>query len=94
MVKYDYSLPRILRLVKKDLFGRRFKYAFVGLTVVERSSDSTSRDDNVLDLCLICLDAAFAKCGHMCCCLTCSLHVKTCPLCRRPIEQVLKIYSL
>ncbi|XP_010512712.1 PREDICTED: E3 ubiquitin-protein ligase SPL1-like isoform X2 [Camelina sativa] len=65
----------------------------------ENNSDSsTSRDGDVPDLCVICLehknDAAFVKCGHVCCCLTCSSHVKACPLCRRPIEQVLKIYRL
>ncbi|KAL1197640.1 E3 ubiquitin-protein ligase SPL1 [Cardamine amara subsp. amara] len=64
----------------------------------ENRSDGTSRDGDVPDLCVICLDrkcnTVFVQCGHVCCCTTCSLRLreKTCPLCRRPIEQVLKIY--
>ncbi|XP_020890317.1 E3 ubiquitin-protein ligase SPL1 isoform X2 [Arabidopsis lyrata subsp. lyrata] len=51
---------------------------------------------DVPDLCVICHDqkynTAFVQCGHMCCCLTCSLRLTTCPLCREQIQQVLKIY--
>uniref|UniRef100_M4CU31 RING-type E3 ubiquitin transferase n=1 Tax=Brassica campestris TaxID=3711 RepID=M4CU31_BRACM len=56
---------------------------------------------DVPDLCVICLDrkcdAVFLECGHMCCCLTCSLSLelqgKRCPLCRKPVV-VLKIYRI
>ncbi|EFH54752.1 predicted protein [Arabidopsis lyrata subsp. lyrata] len=87
---------RLLRKRVADAAAKRAKLVARGLeTQHENSLDSTSRDRDVLDLCVICLeqkyDATFVKCGHMCCCLTCSLHVKTCPICRRPIEHVLKI---
>ncbi|CAE6081534.1 unnamed protein product [Arabidopsis arenosa] len=87
---------RLLRKRVADAAAKRAKLVARGLeTQHENSLDSTSRDRNVLDLCVICLeqkyDATFVKCGHMCCCFTCSLHVKTCPLCRRLIELVLKI---
>lgn len=32
------------------------------------------------------------RCGHMCCCITCSSHLTNCPLCRRRIEQVVKTF--
>lgn len=53
---------------------------------LENSLDGRSTDDD--DLCIICIehkcDAIFIPCGHMCCCLTCSLMLegKPCPLCR------------
>ncbi|XP_009116974.2 E3 ubiquitin-protein ligase SPL1 isoform X3 [Brassica rapa] len=58
-------------------------------------------EEDVPDLCVICLDrkcdAVFLECGHMCCCLTCSLSLelqgKRCPLCRKPVV-VLKIYRI
>ncbi|KAG7530039.1 E3 Ubiquitin ligase GIDE-type [Arabidopsis thaliana x Arabidopsis arenosa] len=96
----EYILERrrgqLLRKRVADAAAKRAKLVARGLeTQQENSLDSTSRDRNVLDLCVICLeqkyDATFVKCGHMCCCFTCSLHVKTCPLCRRLIELVLKI---
>ncbi|KAM0026965.1 putative Zinc finger, RING/FYVE/PHD-type [Helianthus debilis subsp. tardiflorus] len=34
----------------------------------------------------------FYKCGHMCCCVTCSSHLTSCPLCRSRITQVVKTY--
>lgn len=32
------------------------------------------------------------RCGHMCCCMTCSSHLTHCPLCRRRIDQVVKTF--
>ncbi|KAF8080545.1 hypothetical protein N665_0935s0004 [Sinapis alba] len=60
--------------------------------------NGTSRDGDEHDRCVVCLerkcDAAFVPCGHMCCCLTCSLKLqgKPCPLCRKPGNRILKIY--
>ncbi|CAH8329207.1 unnamed protein product [Eruca vesicaria subsp. sativa] len=59
--------------------------------------NGTSRDSDEYDRCVICLerkcDVAFVPCGHMCCCLTCSLMLqgKPCPLCRKG-DWFLKIY--
>ncbi|XP_034227700.1 E3 ubiquitin-protein ligase SP1-like isoform X2 [Prunus dulcis] len=70
----------------------------------EDNEGSNEKDDNVLDgskrlmpdLCVICLEheynAVFVPCGHMCCCTTCSLHLTSCPLCRRRIDQAVKTF--
>ncbi|CAN7985602.1 unnamed protein product [Ixodes hexagonus] len=45
--------------------------------------------------CVVCLDVktllVFVPCGHVCCCLECSLDVSLCPLCRADIESKLSI---
>ncbi|XP_010549552.1 PREDICTED: E3 ubiquitin-protein ligase SP1-like [Tarenaya hassleriana] len=45
--------------------------------------------------CVVCLDrepnALFLKCGHNCCCMACSSRLKRCPLCRRRIDEAVKI---
>ncbi|GKU86658.1 hypothetical protein SLEP1_g1155 [Rubroshorea leprosula] len=56
----------------------------------------TKIDHPMPDLCVICLElkcnSVFVQCGHMCCCLSCSLPLTNCPLCRKQIEQVVKVY--
>jgi hypothetical protein len=53
--------------------------------------------DEDLNLCRICfeaeMDAAFIRCGHMTACEECARQVKDCPVCRRPIDAVLKIWK-
>ncbi|KAM1344016.1 hypothetical protein EV1_008121 [Malus domestica] len=60
------------------------------------ASDGNKRDRMMPDLCVICLEqdynAVFVPCGHMCCCTTCSLHLTSCPLCRRRIDQAVKTF--
>ncbi|XVE77739.1 hypothetical protein DITRI_Ditri13aG0086800 [Diplodiscus trichospermus] len=60
------------------------------------NGEETKRDSMIPDLCVICLEqeynAVFIQCGHMCCCTTCSSHLTNCPLCRRRIEQVVKVF--
>jgi hypothetical protein len=49
------------------------------------------------ELCKICeavrKDCVFIPCGHKTCCYDCYLHIKSenCPICRNPINSVLKI---
>ena len=50
--------------------------------------------------CVICFDApkdlAFIPCGHKCVCPSCADHYDEengCPICRRPVVDVLRIYS-
>ncbi|XP_022758157.1 E3 ubiquitin-protein ligase SP1-like isoform X2 [Durio zibethinus] len=56
----------------------------------------TKRDHIMPDLCVICLEqeynAVFIQCGHMCCCTTCASHLTNCPLCRRHIEQIVRVF--
>nr|XP_012627437.1 E3 ubiquitin-protein ligase LRSAM1 isoform X2 [Microcebus murinus] len=46
--------------------------------------------------CVVCLEREaqmiFLNCGHVCCCQQCCQPLRTCPLCRQPIAQCLRIY--
>ncbi|XP_060697267.1 E3 ubiquitin-protein ligase LRSAM1 isoform X2 [Hemiscyllium ocellatum] len=46
--------------------------------------------------CVVCLEREsqmiFLPCGHVCCCQTCGAELSTCPLCRKDIEQKIRIY--
>ena len=52
-------------------------------------------------LCVVCAegdaDAVFYRCGHRACCLRCAHYLRfekqPCPLCRAPIEDVIKVYD-
>ncbi|KAJ0979661.1 hypothetical protein J5N97_015135 [Dioscorea zingiberensis] len=63
---------------------------------VENGAETKKRDNQMPDLCVICLvqeyNAVFVPCGHMCCCTTCSSQLTSCPLCRRRIEQVVRTF--
>ncbi|KAJ5272318.1 hypothetical protein N7478_007443 [Penicillium angulare] len=52
--------------------------------------------DEEMDLCQICYseeqDAVFIDCGHVCSCVTCAKQVDLCPICRKSIKSVVKIY--
>lgn len=52
--------------------------------------------DEEADLCQICYseeqDAVFCDCGHVCSCVTCAKQVDLCPICRKTIKSVIKIY--
>ncbi|KAJ5182405.1 Zinc finger RING-type [Penicillium capsulatum] len=53
--------------------------------------------DEEADLCQICYseeqDAVFCDCGHVCSCVTCAKQVDLCPICRKSIKSVIKIYK-
>ncbi|KAI9042090.1 putative MATH and UCH domain protein [Aspergillus affinis] len=52
--------------------------------------------DEEINLCQICYseeqDALFYDCGHVCACVTCARQVDICPICRKNIISVVKIY--
>lgn len=52
--------------------------------------------DEETDLCQICYgeeqDALFFDCGHVCACVGCAKQVDICPICRKNILSVVKIY--
>lgn len=52
--------------------------------------------DEEMDLCQICYseeqNAVFCDCGHVCSCVTCAKQVDLCPICRKAIKSVIKIY--
>lgn len=48
------------------------------------------------DMCQICygeeIDALFYDCGHVCACVDCAKQVDSCPICRKNVRQVVKMY--
>ena len=52
--------------------------------------------DEQADLCQICygqeIDALFFDCGHVCACVDCSKQCELCPICRKPVKQVVKMF--
>ncbi|XP_047334937.1 E3 ubiquitin-protein ligase SP1 isoform X2 [Impatiens glandulifera] len=62
----------------------------------EDGSDFMRKDKLTPDLCVVCLEheynSVFVPCGHMCCCVSCSTHLTTCPLCRRRIDQTVRAF--
>ncbi|GLU03482.1 hypothetical protein SLE2022_206780 [Rubroshorea leprosula] len=57
-----------------------------------KDGSETKRDRAMPDLCVVCLEqkynCVFVPCGHMCCCMSCSSPLTSCPLCRKRIEQL------
>lgn len=53
--------------------------------------------DEEMDLCQICYseekDALFYDCGHVCACVACARQIDTCPICRKNVINVVKIYK-
>ncbi|EEP79172.1 predicted protein [Uncinocarpus reesii 1704] len=53
--------------------------------------------DEEMDLCQICYsenqDSLFYSCGHVCACLSCARQVDICPMCRKKVLNVVKIYK-
>lgn len=54
--------------------------------------------DEELDLCQICYgepqDTLFYDCGHLCACMECAQQVEICPICRKDVMNVVKVYRI
>lgn len=52
--------------------------------------------DEQADLCQICygneIDALFFDCGHVCACVECAKQCELCPICRKTVKQVVKMF--
>lgn len=52
--------------------------------------------DEQADLCQICysqeIDALFFDCGHVCSCVECARQCEICPICRKAVKQVVKMF--
>ena len=48
------------------------------------------------DMCQICyseaINALFYDCGHVCACVECARQVDTCPICRRSVKSVIRMF--
>jgi len=64
--------------------------------VEDKEQDKPIDPYNNPDECVICMEANRAvvniPCGHMCSCEDCAALTKTCPICRVPIQDVLKVF--
>ena len=53
--------------------------------------------DEEMALCKICyeseMDALFYRCGHVAACENCARQVRDCPVCRRPVDAVVRIWK-
>ena len=53
--------------------------------------------DEDLEICRICyeseMNALFFRCGHVVACEECARQVKDCPVCRKPVDAVVKIWK-
>jgi len=62
--------------------------------VMKRDSINYSQE---ADVCKICfenqVDTVILPCGHCCCCYFCLEGMKDCPICRRPIDKLVKIFK-
>ncbi len=62
----------------------------------EEGCEEEDDDDDDGKLCKICfvsaIDCVLLNCGHLCCCLECSKALRACPMCRSPIERVVKTF--
>lgn len=65
------------------------------------SEVKTESEDNSSNECSVCLerppDCVLYMCGHMCVCYTCAVGIcqsadASCPICRRPIDDIIKIF--
>jgi hypothetical protein len=46
--------------------------------------------------CVVCLSSkvqvVFFKCSHAVCCVECALRLRECPVCRKDIDRIAKVY--
>ncbi|XP_065361636.1 death-associated inhibitor of apoptosis 1-like [Calliphora vicina] len=61
-----------------------------------KGEETTSAPSNDYKSCKICFDkecnTAYIPCGHVVACAECSVATKDCPLCRGPIQNIVRIY--
>jgi len=62
------------------------------------TEDKTEKEVDDQRSCIICLEnercVALIPCGHLCLCRECSGTQKKCPICRTPIQDLLRTYSV
>lgn len=63
----------------------------------EDSPSAASGAEDGADDCVICAenkaDACLVKCGHMYTCCACARHLSVCPICRSPVERIVKVFA-
>ena len=63
---------------------------------VTNAVEDETDDIELESLCKVCLNerynTVFIPCGHVCACVKCAFSVATCPICRQPHKNVVKLY--
>ena len=100
----EYSNFEILQYICEHykIPQKNFNYA---CTIAKTKSDkkfyhflrkTMKNENNTIKDCSICLtnekNIAFIPCGHVCTCVDCGYKVAQCPICRKTIKKVLRIY--
>lgn len=89
----EYGVPEMGGLNEDLLFAAYFESE----SEVTDSGES-SMDDDDENCCAICIDAPKTHmcypCGHRCICEACAaLGIKTCPICRKGVENIIKVFG-
>ena len=83
-VNHTYDNMNELSITTKDLDG---------YSNVIQSRLKTLKDEQT---CKVCLNntsnCLFLPCRHICCCIVCAEALRSCPICRRNIEKIIKVY--
>jgi len=63
-------------------------------TVQLNVENKTDIDENICKVCFENpINCVLLKCGHMVVCVDCGTNIKNCPICRRTISEIVKIYK-
>uniref|UniRef100_A0A8C7XY70 E3 ubiquitin-protein ligase NEURL1 n=1 Tax=Oryzias sinensis TaxID=183150 RepID=A0A8C7XY70_9TELE len=100
---YSYNILAASRCLFSQLRSPTIKSTFQSspFSSAPESPTFPPSSDLLTDECAICyenaVDAVLYACGHMCLCYTCGLRLKKmtnacCPICRRTIKDIIKIY--
>merc|ERR1711879_148432 len=77
-----------------------FEHALAQNACTRRTDDGCACDEDEGGACAVCLEqpanAAVVPCGHMCACYAClemlQISSSLCPICRGPVDSVIRIY--
>lgn len=58
---------------------------------------NTTTTSTQLDRCVVCyenkINCVLLECGHRALCMQCGQQLRECPMCRRPIERIVRVYD-
>ncbi len=105
----DISLPIISKAEEEEGWNKDQLELALEMSMKEQFKDFIPNEDEILEMsnqkaCLICAfkkaDTAFVECGHMVTCDKCANRIKNeskynrrCPVCRKEVKKILKIYT-
>jgi hypothetical protein len=93
----DYIPPRLLATSAQSQEEEEKKKLLEEIECLKAQAEPPQpvTDDNHCRVCYSqAINCVLVKCGHMCVCHDCSRQLETCPFCRLPIEQVVRIFRV